>query len=86
VVDKIDERIKHHDDEALTLQFLSKKLGYSIPQGNFRYAIGGLHTTAKACVCSLCADPKEELVAAWILLFAKEGWWSSALYNMQNII
>jgi AraC-like DNA-binding protein len=29
VVDEIDERIKHHDDEALTLQFLSKKLGYS---------------------------------------------------------
>jgi AraC-like DNA-binding protein len=29
VVDEIDERIKHHDDEALTLQCLSKKLGYS---------------------------------------------------------
>ena len=29
VVDEIDERIKHHDDEALTLKFLSKKLGYS---------------------------------------------------------
>jgi AraC-like DNA-binding protein len=29
VVDEIDERIKRHDDEALTLQSLSKKLGYS---------------------------------------------------------
>ena len=29
VVDEIDERIKCHDDEALTLQSLSKKLGYS---------------------------------------------------------
>jgi len=29
VVDEIDERIKNHDDESLTLQFLSKKLGYS---------------------------------------------------------
>jgi len=29
VVDEIDERIKCHDDDALTLQYLSKKLGYS---------------------------------------------------------
>ena len=29
VVDEIDERIRCHDDEALTLPFLSKKLGYS---------------------------------------------------------
>jgi len=36
VVDEIDRRIKNHDDEALTLQSLSKKLGYS-----------GFHTTRK---------------------------------------
>ena len=29
IVDKIDECIRHHHDEALTLQFLSRKLGYS---------------------------------------------------------
>src|SRR5215510_4618407 len=29
VVNEIDERIKRYDDEALTLQSLSKKLGYS---------------------------------------------------------
>jgi len=29
VVDEIDERIKCHDDDALTLKSLSKKLGYS---------------------------------------------------------
>ena len=29
VVDEIDECIKHCDDEALTLRFLSRKLGYS---------------------------------------------------------
>lgn len=29
VVDEIDESIKHGDDEALTLRFLSRKLGYS---------------------------------------------------------
>jgi CubicO group peptidase (beta-lactamase class C family) len=36
--------------------------------------------------CSLYIDPKEELVAAWIVPFAKEGWFSRALYNVQNII
>jgi len=29
VVDKIDECIKHHNDEAITLRFLSRELGYS---------------------------------------------------------
>ncbi|MDR2923604.1 MAG: AraC family transcriptional regulator, partial [Treponema sp.] len=29
VVDEIDERIKRHDDDTLTLKSLSKKLGYS---------------------------------------------------------
>lgn len=29
VVDEIDECIKHRNDEALTLRFLSRKLGYS---------------------------------------------------------
>ena len=29
VVDEIDQCIKHRDDEALTLRFLSRKLGYS---------------------------------------------------------
>jgi AraC-like DNA-binding protein len=29
VVDEIDERIKRHDDEDLTLQYLARKLGYS---------------------------------------------------------
>lgn len=29
IVDEIDESIKHHNDEALTLHTLSHKLGYS---------------------------------------------------------
>lgn len=29
VVDKIDECIKHHNDEAITLRLLSRELGYS---------------------------------------------------------
>jgi len=36
--------------------------------------------------CSLYIDPKEELVAAWIVPFAKEGWFSRALFNVHNII
>ena len=30
IVDEIDECIKNHNDEALTLNALSKKLGYSM--------------------------------------------------------
>jgi serine-type D-Ala-D-Ala carboxypeptidase len=36
--------------------------------------------------CSLYIDPKEELVAAWIVPFAKEGWFSRALFSVHNII
>jgi len=39
-----------------------------------------------AGACSLYIDPKEELVAAWMVPFAKEGWFSRALFNVQNII
>jgi len=39
-----------------------------------------------AGACSLYIDPKEDLVAAWIVPFAKEGWFSRALFNVQNII
>jgi CubicO group peptidase (beta-lactamase class C family) len=36
--------------------------------------------------CSLYIDPKEELTAAWIVPFAKEGWFARALFNVQNVI
>jgi len=39
-----------------------------------------------AGACSLYIDPKEEFVAAWIVPFAKEGWFSRALFNVQNVI
>jgi len=39
-----------------------------------------------AGACSLYIDPKEDLVASWIVPFAKEGWFSRALFNVQNII
>jgi len=51
---------------------------FTFSQGTF------MHEGAGAC--SLYVDPKEELVAAWIVPFAKEGWFSRALYNVQNII
>jgi len=36
--------------------------------------------------CALYIDPQEEFAAAWIVPFNKEGWWSRALFNVQNII
>jgi CubicO group peptidase (beta-lactamase class C family) len=39
-----------------------------------------------AGACAMYIDPKEELVAAWIVPFAKEGWFSRALWSVQNII
>jgi CubicO group peptidase (beta-lactamase class C family) len=51
---------------------------FTFSQGTF------MHEGAGAC--SLYIDPKEELVAAWIVPFAKEGWFSRALFNVQNII
>lgn len=46
----------------------------------------GTYMHEGAGACSLYIDPKEELVAAWIVPFAKEGWFSRALFNVQNII
>jgi len=51
---------------------------FTFSQGTFMHEGSG--------ACSLYVDPKEELVAAWIVPFAKEGWFSRALYNVQNII
>ncbi|MDR1868471.1 MAG: beta-lactamase family protein [Treponema sp.] len=36
--------------------------------------------------CAMYIDPKEELAAVWIVPFAKEGWWSRALFNVINVI
>jgi len=36
--------------------------------------------------CSMYIDPQEDFAAAWFVPFAKEGWWSRALFNVQNII
>jgi CubicO group peptidase (beta-lactamase class C family) len=52
--------------------------GFTFSQGTFMHEGSG--------ACSLYIDPKEELVAAWIVPFAKEGWFSRALFNVHNII
>ena len=51
---------------------------FTFSQGTFMHEGSG--------ACSLYIDPKEELVAAWIVPFAKEGWFSRALFSVQNII
>jgi len=51
---------------------------FTFSQGTFMHEGSG--------ACSLYVDPKEELVAAWIVPFAKEGWFARALFNVQNII
>ncbi|MDR2923275.1 MAG: beta-lactamase family protein, partial [Treponema sp.] len=51
---------------------------FTFSQGTFMHEGSG--------ACSLYIDPKEELVAAWLVPFAKEGWFSRALFNVQNII
>lgn len=46
----------------------------------------GTYMHEGAGASSLYIDPKEALVAAWFVPFAKEGWFSEALFNAQNII
>ncbi|MCL2080430.1 MAG: beta-lactamase family protein [Oscillospiraceae bacterium] len=70
------------------------------PAGSVRnYAIGFDHRNGPqfsfsdstfmhegAGACALYIDPCEELVAAWIVPYAKEGWFPKAMYNPVNII
>lgn len=46
----------------------------------------GTYMHEGAGACSLYIDPKEEFAAAWIVPFVKEGWFSRALFNVQNVI
>ena len=39
-----------------------------------------------AGACNLYIDPQEEMVAAWIVPYAKEGWFPQAMFNACNII
>ena len=36
--------------------------------------------------CALYIDPDEEMVAAWIVPYAKDGWFPTAMFNPVNII
>jgi CubicO group peptidase (beta-lactamase class C family) len=46
----------------------------------------GTYNHEGAGACSLYVDPAEELAAAWFVPFAKDGWFSRALFNVQNVI
>jgi CubicO group peptidase (beta-lactamase class C family) len=61
-------------------------IGFDMRYGPaFAYTPGTfLHEGAGAC--AMYIDPHEELAAAWIVPFAKEGWFSRALWRVQNII
>jgi len=39
-----------------------------------------------AGACNLTIDPKEELVAAWIVPFKNNEWYPCQLFNVTNII
>ena len=51
---------------------------FTYSQGSFQHEGAG--------ACAMYIDPKEEFTAAWFVPFAKEGWWSRALFNVQSII
>ncbi|MCL2765687.1 MAG: beta-lactamase family protein [Treponema sp.] len=61
-------------------------VGFDMRNGPAFTFSDGTYMHEGAGACSLYIDPKEELVAAWIVPFAKEGWFSRALFNVQNII
>jgi len=61
-------------------------IGFDMRNGPAFTFSNGTYMHEGAGACSLCIDPKEELAAAWIVPFAKEGWFSRALINVQNII
>jgi len=39
-----------------------------------------------AGACALYVDPKEELVAVWIVPYVKDGWFPRAVWSTQNVI
>jgi CubicO group peptidase (beta-lactamase class C family) len=57
---------------------MRKGPGWSYSPGTFGHEGAGFS--------SLIMDPVENLCAAWIVPFAKEGWFPRALWNVQNII
>ena len=87
--------------EKMTTLAIHNKPDYcwSANEPNRRYGVGfdmrygpaftytpGTYLHEGAGACAMYIDPQEELVAAWIVPFAKEGWFSRALWSVQNII
>jgi len=61
-------------------------IGFDMRNGPAFTTSQGTYMHEGSGACSLYIDPKEELVAAWLVPFAKEGWFSRALWNVHNII
>jgi len=61
-------------------------IGFDMRNGPAFTSSQGTYMHEGSGACSLYIDPKEELVAAWLVPFAKEGWFSRALWNVHNII
>ena len=61
-------------------------VGFDMRRGHEFSFSEGTYMHEGAGSCALYIDPVEELVAAWIVPFAKDGWHSRALFNVQNII
>lgn len=61
-------------------------VGFDMREGAAFTFSKGTYMHEGAGACSIYIDPKEELVAAWFVPFAREGWFSRALFNVQNVV
>ncbi len=61
-------------------------VGFDMREGAAFTFSKGTYMHEGSGACAIYIDPKEELVAAWIVPFAREGWFSRALFGVQNVI
>ena len=61
-------------------------IGFDMRDGPAFTFSPGTYSHEGAGACALYMDPKEELVAAWIVPFVGNEWYPKALFNVVNII
>jgi len=61
-------------------------IGFDMRQGPAFTFSKGTYNHEGAGACALYIDPKEELVAAWIVPFTDDEWYHRAIFNAINII
>ncbi|MCL2109284.1 MAG: beta-lactamase family protein [Oscillospiraceae bacterium] len=61
-------------------------IGFDLRDGAQFTLSPGSYQHGGAGHCELFVDPKEELVAAWFVPYAKDGWFPRATWNVHNII